>query len=388
MQINQQFLMPTYKRHDLQFTSGQGVWLTDHLGDTYLDCVSGVAVNALGHQHPAIKEAIIEQTNSLMHVSNLYFTKPQLDLAKNLCQLSGLEAVFLSNSGTESVEAALKIARKYGKSMGAYKTKIIHVSGSFHGRTLGSLTVTANVNYQAPFLPLMADTEECPVNDVQYLTRLMSEDVCAVIMEPIQGESGVNPIDIEFIATARALATQHKALLIFDEVQCGISRTGTLFHHQSFGIQPDVLCLAKGLGAGYPIGATLVNATANCLEPGDHGSTFGGNPLACAVANTVLGIVATDNFLNHVTAMGQKVKDYFAKNLHPSVAGVTGSGLLLGIQLSPEGKDAATVVANGLKENLLLIGAGPKTVRFLPPLNITEAEMDTALERLTAALSQ
>jgi acetylornithine/N-succinyldiaminopimelate aminotransferase len=376
-------LMPTYARHALNFVSGDGVWITDDKGHNYLDCVAGVAVNSLGHSHPLLHETLIHQGSKLLHVSNLYYTPPQLTLAKRLTELSGMEAVFFSNSGTEAVEAALKTARRYGKRLGAYKTKIIHVSGSFHGRTMGALTVTSNVKYQAPFLPLVGDTEECPFNDEAMLARMITDDVCAVIMEPIQGESGVKPLNPAFVQLAKDLCEKHRALLIFDEVQCGIGRTGSMFFHQQLNIKPDILCLAKGLGSGFPIGATLVNKKANALEPGDHGSTFGGNPLACAMANTVLDVIDDQVFLDHVQSMGNLIKTYFESNPHPHVEAITGEGLLLGLQLNVE---AAPIIKAALKEKLLLIGAGPTTIRIIPPLIITKEEVDELIKRLVNVL--
>ena len=377
-------LMKTYARKPLVFKEGYGPWLVEESGTTYLDMVSGVAVNTLGHAHPKLTEAIESQAGKLLHLSNLYFSPPQLLLSERLCTLSGMNSVFFSNSGAEAVEAALKIARKFGKLNGAYKRKIIHLSGSFHGRTFGALAVTSNVHYQAPFLPLVSETEEIPVNDITTLKRVMSDDVCAIILEPIQGESGVHMVDPAFIAEARALCNQHNSLLIFDEVQCGIGRTGSLFYFEQLGIKPDVLCLAKGLGGGFPLGATLVNSRADVLTPGDHGSTFGGNPLACACGNAILDAIASDALLENVANLGQHIKKHFAKNPHPLIEQITGTGLFLGIHLSVSAGDA---VAAAQEKGLLLIGAGAQTVRFLPPLNVTEEVVDLALMRLYCALN-
>ncbi len=378
-------LMGTYQRKPLIFKEGYGPWIVTDDGTTYLDMVSGVAVNTLGHAHPKITETIEAQAGKLLHLSNLYYSAPQLKLAETLVALSGMHSVFLSNSGTEAVEAALKIARKFGKQNGGYKRKILHLSGSFHGRTFGALTVTSNVHYQAPFLPLVSETEEIPSGDITTLQRIMSEDVCAIILEPIQGESGVNLVDSAFISAARALCDQYNALLIFDEVQCGIGRTGTMFYYEQLGIQPDVLCLAKGLGGGFPIGATLVNQRADVLTPGDHGSTFGGNPLAASCANAILETIQTEELLPHVAKLGNHVLRHFKKYPHPLVEKVTGSGLFLGIHLTIPTKD---VIDASQDLGMLLIGAGTSVVRLLPPLNITEDVLNLAIMRFYCALDR
>lgn len=376
-------LMNTYNRMPVTFTKGQGAWLYDTEGKAYLDFVSGVAVNSLGHSHPAIIETLKSQSENLLHVSNLYYTEPQIELAKRLTTLAQMKSVFFSNSGSEAVETALKIARKYGKSVSAYKTKIIHMAGSFHGRTMGSLTVTSNVSYQAPFLPLVADTEDCPINDIAALKRIMSSEVCAVILEPIQGESGVTTLHTDFIQAARDLCTTHQALLIMDEVQCGIGRTGTLFYHQQLKIKPDILCLAKGLGGGFPIGATLVNHKADILMPGDHGSTFGGNPMACAVANTVLQHISEDSFLESINDRAESLLKKIRALNHRKIHAITGKGLMLGLHLK---EASGPIIQNALKENLLLIAAGKNTIRLLPPLNVTEDEIDLMIRKLVVAL--
>lgn len=374
-------IMPTYNRRPLTFVAGKGPWLYTETGQAFLDMVSGVAVNTLGHAHPALVEAISQQAQQLWHLSNLYYTKEVLRLAERLTGAGDFQHAFFSNSGTEAVEAALKIARKHGRGCGAYKRKIIYLSGSFHGRTLGALTVTANVHYQAPFLPLVGDTEEVPSGDITALRRAMSDDVCALILEPIQGESGVHPVDAAFIKEARTLCDKHKALLIFDEVQSGIGRTGTLFYHEQLHVSPDVLCLAKGLGGGFPIGATLTRASTSVLEPGDHGSTFGGNPLAAACANTVLDCIANEGLLDHVKALGHLARTTLTH--HPQIQRITGSGLFLGLHLH---QPAALVIAAAEAQGLLLIGAGPNTVRLLPPLNISREDFTTALQRLCTSL--
>ncbi|MCK8059503.1 MULTISPECIES: aspartate aminotransferase family protein [unclassified Fusibacter] len=376
-------MMNTYTRHPINLVRGQGIWVYDEFGTPYLDCVSGVAANSLGHANASLNEVITNQIGRLTHVSNLYTTPEMNRLSKQLVLKSGMNSVFFSNSGTESVEAALKIARKFGSLTGNQKNKILYISGSFHGRTVGSLAVTSNENYRHPFLPLVTHTLSCPANDIHSLTDLMDHEVCAIIMEPIQGESGVHPLDRDFIKHARTLADNYDALLIFDEVQCGIGRTGCLFYYQTLDVAPDVLCLAKGLGAGFPIGATLVNKRADVLSPGDHGSTFGGNPLACAVAEHVLSTVSHVDFLKSVDEMSAVLKDGILGLDSPLIDSLTGAGLLIGIQLKVK---ASEVVREALKENLLLIGAGPTCVRILPPLNVTKEECQEIVKRLGKAL--
>lgn len=382
-------IMNTYGRFDLTLVKGKGPRVYDDQGKAYLDFVSGVAVNCLGHSHPAIAKTLAEQSQILMHVSNIYWNDKQLALAKKLADYSDHDQVFFSNSGTEAVETGLKLARKYGKVKGGSdKNIILYMENSFHGRTLGALAVTGQMKYQKDYMPLMEGVEAVKLNDMDDLEEKMSSQVCSIILEPIQGEGGIITVNEEFLQKARELCDQHDALLIFDEVQCGIGRTGKLFAYQNFAVQPDIICMAKGLGGGFPIGATLAKkAAAEAFAPGDHGCTFGGNPLACAVGLTVLDEIMKENILENTNSQSQ----YFCEELsklkqkYPVVQGIQGMGLMLGLGLNVAGK---VLVEKCLEKGLLLVGAGEKVVRILPPLNVTKEEINEALGIIEEALSE
>lgn len=381
-------VMNTYSRYDLIFEEGRGPWLTDISGERYLDFVSGIAVNCLGHSAPQIAETVARQSEKLMHISNLYWSPQQIELADRLCQASGFDKVFFCNSGTESNETALKIARKYGRAKGGEeKTKIICMHDSFHGRSLGALSVTGQEKYRQAFRPLIGDVYDAVFNDVSSVEALMDDRVCAVILEPVQGESGIIPADPEFLRALRALCEKYDALLIFDEVQCGMGRSGKLFAHQKYGVMPDICTTAKALGAGFPIGAVLASdKAAEFFVPGDHGCTFGGNPLACACGITVMRELTENGILENAEQMG----DYLQKRLqqladkYDAIEEVRGMGLLIGVQMK-EGKKSAAI-DGALKQKLMLAGAGNETVRFLPPLNISREELDEGLKRFEAAV--
>ncbi len=312
--MGKEYLMESYSRFDVNFEKGIGTKLYDTEGNEYLDFVAGVAVNCLGHCHPAIVKALDEQSKKLIHVSNLYWTPTQTQLAEKLVALSDHNTVFFCNSGTEANETAIKIARKYGKLTGdAQKHEIITMENSFHGRTLGSLTITGQKKYQKDFMPLMGGVKSVKFNDIDDLEKNISEKTCAVIIEPIQGEGGIINADIEFLMKAKKLCEEYNALLIFDEVQCGIGRTGELFAYKSFGVTPDIVCLAKGLGGGFPIGAVLANKKASIFKPGDHGCTFGGNPLGCAVSLAVLKELTENKVLEGVKERETTFKDGIEK---------------------------------------------------------------------------
>lgn len=382
-------VMNTYSRYDLVFAEGHGPWITDVNGDEYLDFVSGIAVNCLGHAALQIAEAVAEQSKKLIHISNLYWSPQQIELADRLCQASGFDRVFFCNSGTESNETALKIARKYGKAKGgAEKTKIICMHDSFHGRSLGALSVTGQEKYREAFRPLIGEVYDAVFNDIASVEALMDDRVCAVILEPVQGESGIVPADAEFLKAVRALCEKYDALLIFDEVQCGMGRSGRLFAHQKYGVMPDVCTTAKALGGGFPIGAVLASDKASeFFVPGDHGSTFGGNPLACACGIAVMKELVEKDLLGHVEEMGAylsgRLKELAEK--YDVIEEVRGMGLLIGVQMK-EGKKGAAI-DEALKQRLLLAGAGNETVRFLPPLNVSREELDEGLKRFEAAVA-
>lgn len=384
--MNKNLLTNNYKRFDLTFVSGKGAYLYDNKGDEYLDFVSGIAVNCLGHSPKVVKDALIEQADTLIHISNLYWSDVQTKLAKKLVELSGLSSVFFCNSGTESIEAALKFARKYGKSFGNNnKSNIVYMKNSFHGRTMGALSVTGQGKYQTAFAPLIGGTVEAEFNNIDDIKTKLDENTCAVIIEPIQGEGGITPATKEFLKEVKSLCEKHNILLILDEVQCGIARTGTLFTFETLNISPDILCLAKGLGGGFPIGATIVNEkVAKILEPGDHGCTFGGNPLASSVAVAILDEILTKNIITEVNEKSQYIFNKLneIKRQNNSIKSVKGMGLLIGIEV----ENPANVVSKALENKLLLVAAGSNVVRLLPPLNVKYKEIDKALDILKECL--
>jgi acetylornithine/N-succinyldiaminopimelate aminotransferase len=376
-------VMPTYGRFDVVFDKGQGAMIWDTKGEAYLDFVSGVAVNALGHGNPEIAAVVSEQAAKLMHISNLYWNEPQLKLAKNLIDLSegALQDVFFCNSGTEALEGAIKLARKYGKKRGA--VKVAHLSHSFHGRTMGALSVTGQPKYQAPFMPLIPEVYEFPANDIEALKNLDSS-YCGFLVEPIQGEGGVNPISNAYLEALRAKCDALDIVLIFDEVQTGIGRLGTFYAHQSTSIKPDVVCLAKGLGCGFPIGAFLASNKVSVLAAGEHGSTFGGNPLATAVALKGVEIISSPEFLAQVKEKSQKlIQKLQALADGHTIKSIKGMGLLIGIELGVDVKSFNTLAFD---HKLLLIPAGENVIRVLPPLNVTDEEIDLFFSKLEVIL--
>jgi acetylornithine/N-succinyldiaminopimelate aminotransferase len=384
-------VLPTYKRFPLVFERGQGVQLFDVDGKRYLDFVAGVAVNTLGHAHPDIVGTIQKQASQLMHCSNLYWTPQQIELAQKLTALAGMKAAFFCNSGAEAVEAALKLARRYysRSNSDSPRTKIIAMLNGFHGRTMGSLSATGQLKYQDGFKPLIPDIVHVPFNDIDALKAVMDDKTAAVILEPIQGEGGVQPADVDYLKAVRELCNQNDTLLIFDEVQCGIGRTGKPFAWQQSGVKPDVMTLAKGLGAGFPIGALVVSdKCAQSLQPGEHGSTFGGNPLACSVALTVLKTLESADFLSHVEKRGTQLKtglEALQDQYSDLVKDVRGQGLMLGLALK-DSDNVAKLVSDCMKHGLLLVGAGSDVIRFVPPLIVSEAEIKEALGILDRSL--
>ncbi|OPL09285.1 MAG: acetylornithine aminotransferase [delta proteobacterium ML8_F1] len=379
-------VMQTYKRFDLNFVQGEGVYLTEKSGEKYLDFVAGIAVNALGHSHPVILKAIEEQSKKLIHISNLYHDDNQIALAQKLVSLGDHHSVFFTNSGTEAIEGALKVARKYGREQG--KSKILYMSESFHGRTMGALAVTGQSKYQEPFAPLIGDVQQVVFNDKEDFLAKMDEGVCGVIIEPVQGEGGINPVDPDFLNCIREACDKQDALLIFDEVQAGIGRTGSFFAYQGFDVIPDVIAMAKGLGGGVPIGALMVNKKADVLTFGDHGCTFGGNPLVTAVSNAVVDTVSNEEFLKEVKAKGE----YFKEKLLPLVEeydfikGIKGRGLMIGVSIDTEKMAPGTIVAEAIKHKLLIVGAGKDTLRLVPPLVVTTGEIDEFMVKFKSTL--
>jgi acetylornithine/N-succinyldiaminopimelate aminotransferase len=382
----QQYIMNTYGRFPLVLEKGEGSYLFDTQGKKYLDLCAGIAVNALGYNNAKINEAITNQMQKLFHVSNLYYTEPQIDVAKLLIDNSPFAKVFFCNSGAEANEAALKLARKYGKSKHEKKTNIVSMYQSFHGRTYGAISATGQIKYQQSFLPTLEGFQFATYNDIESVKELLNEDVCAVIIEVIQGEGGIRPADCTFLQEVADLCSTYDALLIVDEVQTGVGRTGSLFAFEQFGITPDIVTLAKGLGGGVPIGAMLCNEKADILVPGDHASTFGGNALVTSVAKVVLTELLEGDLLAHVQEVGnyltEKLKELQNKYCD-TILEVRGKGLMQGIELSIPAKET---IAKCMDLGLLLVGAGEKIIRFVPPLIITKEEIDEAIHILDQGL--
>lgn len=378
MELEQKYVVHTYNRPDFVLDHGEGMWVCDTEGKAYLDFLGGIAVNALGHRHPVVLNAIHEQAGKLLHVSNLYHTAPHALLARDLVESSAADRVYFCNSGTEAIEACIKFSRKWGKANGG-KTSFVAFEHSFHGRTMGALALTAKAQYQEPFEPLMPGVRFAPFGDLEASRQLMAEiQPCAVVVEAVQGEGGVYLADDAFLRGLRVACDEYGALLICDEIQCGMGRTGTLWAHEPSGIEPDLIAVAKPLGGGLPIGAALVKEhVASLLQPGDHGSTFAANPLICAVARAFLGTVNTPEFLAGIRQVG----DYLGETLdelarkHDCVTEVRGRGLIWGIETSLQ---TADILPAGYKQGLLLGASGEHVVRLLPPYVVTEAEVDKA----------
>jgi acetylornithine/N-succinyldiaminopimelate aminotransferase len=375
-------LMQTYARLPVTFSHGQGVYLYDTEGRRYLDGISGIAVNGLGHAHPAVTAAIRAQADKLVHSSNLYRIEQQEQLAAALTQVADMENCFFGNSGAEANEAAIKLARMHGHLRGIKKPAIVVLEGAFHGRTLATLSATGNRKIQAGFEPLVTGFIRAPRNDVEALRQIAANnpDVVAFLAEPIQGEGGINLLDAEYLHAARQVCSERNWLLMLDEVQTGNGRTGTYFAYQGIGLTPDVVTTAKGLGNGVPIGACLASgAAAKLLGVGQHGSTFGGNPLACAAGLAVVNAILQDKLCANAVAMGQLITDTLLDEIGNSAhfIEIRGKGLMLGIELR---KDCGELVQLGLDAGLLINVTGGNTVRLLPPLVINKQEaQDLAL---------
>lgn len=379
-------VMPTYGRLDIAFTKGKGAWLTDTQGNQYLDALSGIAVCNLGHAHPAVTKAISKQAATLIHTSNIYQIPLQQQLAEKLAEISGMEQVFFCNSGAEANEAAIKIARKYGHEKGIDKSVIIVMDGSFHGRTMATLTATSNPKVHAGFEPLVPGFVRVPFNDLDALRMAISHwpEAVAVMLEPIQGEGGIKIPDPDYLIGVRELCTQRKLLMMLDEVQTGIGRTGEWFGFQhTEGLLPDVMMLAKGLGNGMPIGACLVaGAAIGILQAGNHGSTFGGNPLACKVALTVLNTIEQDKLMQNVKTLNATMIDGFEKALsgYSEVKVIRAAGFMFGIELI---KPCAELVQQALEKGLLLNVTADNVIRLLPPLVINAKEAKLIVSKVS-----
>ncbi len=388
--LGEVYLAGNYKRFPVAFVRGSGSRLWDEDGNEYLDFCAGIAVCTLGHCPPEVVSAVKEQAERLLHVSNLYWTAPQARVARILVENSFADKVFFCNSGAEAVEAALKLARRWAYlEFGNAKRKVVALEGSFHGRTYGALSATGQPKYWEGFEPLVPQFVHIPPNDPEALKKAVGEDVCAVILEPVLGEGGVIPLRAEFIRLARELCNSYGALLVFDEVQTGIGRTGRLFAYEHYGVEPDILCLAKGLAGGLPLGAILAkDEVMKAFSPGTHASTFGGNPVSCAAAEAVLNRVLSEDFLREVSLKAELLKKkllQLKEEFPEKVLGVRGLGLLLGVET---GVSAFKVVEELFKERVLATAPKEEVVRLSPPLTVTYREIDALIERLREVIKR
>lgn len=385
----EQVILHTYNRFQIVLEKGEGVRLYDVEGKEYLDFAAGIAVFALGYNHPEYSQALKDQIDKIIHTSNLYYNVPMTEAAEKLVKASGMSRVFFTNSGTEAIEGAIKVARKYAYLKdGSTDHEIIAMKHSFHGRSLGALSVTGNTHYQEPFKPLIGGIRFAEFNNLESVKEQITDKTCAIIMETVQGEGGIYPADPEFLKGVRKLCDEKDILLILDEIQCGMGRTGTMFACQSYGVQPDVMTCAKALGCGVPVGAFVLNekTAAASLVPGDHGTTYGGNPLACAAVSKVFDLFEKQHLLEHV----QEITPYLEKKLdklvdkYEFITARRGKGLMQGLVL--EGKKVGDVVNQAIANGLLVISAGTNVLRLVPPLVITEKDIDEMIEKLEKSL--
>ncbi len=375
------YLLSVYKPFPIDVDYAKGIYLYDKSGKAYLDFLAGIAVNALGYQHPRVQKAILEQLNRNLHLSNYFLQDVQVNLAEKIVEASGLSKVFFTNSGTEAIEGLLKIIKKWGNTH--KKNEIIAFQGGFHGRSLGSLSITIQDKYQKSFLPLLPNIKTVPANDAQAFREAINEQTLAVFYEGIMGEGGVRPISQELLEAIYAGREQYGYLVVADEIQTGVGRTGAFYYYQKRGVMPDAIATAKGLGGGLPLGAFVVNeALSNVLQRGEHGTTYGGNPLACASGLATVETINTPEFLKHVQTVGEYFKQQlqaFAKTYAGVVKDVRGEGLMLGLEV---GEKAPELMAEGCNQGLLFNVAGGTTLRFVPPLIINEKDVDEAIEKL------
>ena len=385
-------ILHTYNRFPVMFDHGEGCYLYDTEGKKYLDFAAGIAVNALGYHYPGYDDALKAQIDKLTHISNLYYNEPMSEAGEKLVKASGLAKAFFTNSGTEAIEGALKAARKYaytkyGKE--AQKYEIIAMNHSFHGRSMGALSVTGTEHYREPFEPLIGGVKFAEFNDLESVKAQITDKTCAIITEVVQGEGGIYPAQKEFLEGLRALCDEKDIILIFDEIQCGMGRTGYYFAWQSYGVKPDVMTCAKALGCGVPVGAFVLGekAAAASLVPGDHGTTYGGNPFVCAAVSKVFDIFEQDGILAHV----QELTPYLEEKLdtlvdkYPIVAARRGKGFMQGLVI--EGATVGSVVTKALANGLLVISAGSDVLRLVPPLVITKEHIDEMIEKLEKSLA-
>lgn len=386
IQNEQDYVLQTYVRPEFVLVRGDGATLYDAEGNAYQDWVSGIAVNSLGYNDAGINQAMQSQVDTgLWHVSNLYHTEPHAQLAKQLVEASFADRVYFCNSGAEANEGAMKFARRVAYTNGnTEKTEIVTFTSAFHGRTMGALSVTPKDKYQAPFKPLLNGVVVAEFNNIDSAKEALNAKTAAVIVEPIQGEGGVNPATPEFLQALRQFCDEHDALLIFDEIQCGLGRTGTLWGHEFSGISPDMMTLAKPLANGLPIGAVLVTQTiADCIKPGDHGSTFAGGAIVTNVASHVVERINQPEFLAHVSEVGEYLLERLEEINSPHIKDVRGQGLMLGVEMDIE---VADIVKVGYEHGLLLVNAGANVLRFVPPLIIEKTDVDQMITKLITIL--
>jgi len=381
------FLLPTYNRYPIALHRGRGVFLYDCEGKRYLDFVAGLGVNALGHAHPRVVKVVREQVARAIHFSNLYYNEYQGRLAERLCQLSGLDRAFFSNSGTEAIEGSIKLARLAGhRTGGEAKSQLVALEGSYHGRTFGAMSLTGQDKYRKGFEPMLEDVKFVPRNDLNVLRNAINDQTCAIVLEPIFGEGGIHECSPEFLRECRALADRHRAALIFDEIQCGLGRTGTIFAFQAFGVTPDIVAIAKPIAAGLPLGAFLAREEfATAISPGQHGTTFGGGPLACRVALEYLAIVEEEKLLENVLRVGGYLQEQLNSLAahHAAVQEVRGRGLIQGLQLSIP---ARPIVEQALDDGVLFNSTQDTVLRFLPPFLLREKHVDKGVRVLKKLL--
>ena len=387
--INQaeEALLHTYNRYQIVLEKGEGVYLYDIEGKQYLDFAAGIAVCSLGYGNPKFTECIKKQVDELMHTSNLFYSKQVAEAAWRLKKATQMDRVFFTNSGTEAIEGALKAARKYAYTKGSGKYEFIAMNHSFHGRSMGAVAVTGNEHYRTPFEPLIGGVKFADFNDIESVKAQITDKTCAIIMEPVQGEGGIYPATQAFLNEVRALCDEHDILLIFDEIQCGMGRTGSMFAWQGYGVKPDIMAMAKAIGNGVPVGAFAMTekVAEHSLVPGDHGTTYGGNPLVCTAVNQVLQIFEEEKIVEHV----QKIGGYLEEKLNEVVENNDfvearrGKGLMQGLVLK---KPVGDVVKNAIAQGLIVISAGGNVLRLVPPLVIEKEHVDEMIEKLNKAL--
>lgn len=380
-------LLHTYNRFKIVLDKGEGVYLYDVNGRKYLDFVAGIAVFAFGYHNQEYNAALKAQIDKIIHTSNLYYNVPAIEAAEKITEATGMDRVFFTNSGTEAIEGALKLAKKYAYNRdGVADHEIIAMEHSFHGRSIGALSVTGNAHYQDPFKPLVSGIRFAKFNDLNSVKELINNKTCAIIMETVQGEGGIYPADPEFIKGVRELCDEHDIVLILDEIQCGMGRTGTMFAFEDYGVKPDIMTMAKALGCGIPVGAfAAVEKVASAMVPGDHGTTYGGNPLACAAVKEVFHLFESSNVLENVRTVGTYMEQRFDELVqeYDCIKERRGKGLMQGLVVT---KPVGEIINRAIENGLLVISAGSDVLRFVPPLTITKEHVDEMIEILKKSL--